>query len=232
MKARDLHSWDVTPAEAVEIQRRLAPLISREGAPRDVRLIAGTDISIGGQDGREGLAAVVVLTWPELKPVEQVVVRAEVRFPYVPGLLSFREIPTLLPALERLRATPDLLVVDGQGIAHPRRFGLAAHLGLLLDIPAIGCAKSRLTGWPRGTLDERRGARVPLIDRGETVGYAVRTRAGTSPVYVSTGHRIGADAAADWVVALAPKYRVPEPTRLADQVAAGKQVANQAIERI
>ena len=205
------------------IQRRLAPQVVREGNPEDVRLIAGTDISIGGA-GHEALAAVVVLRWPELVPVEQAVVRIEVGFPYVPGLLSFREIPALLPAFEQLRSTPDLIVVDGQGIAHPRRLGLAAHLGLVLDLPAIGCAKSRLTGRPAGELGDERGGRVPLVDRREVVGYALRTRAGTNPVYVSTGHRIGLDAAADWVLALAPRYRVPEPTRLAHQAAAGKDV--------
>ena len=227
MKPRDLHPWNVTPAEAIDIQRRLAPMVVRQGAPENVRLIAGSDISVGGRDDPDphGLAAVVVLRWPDLTPVEQSVVEARVTFPYVPGLLSFREIPVLLPALERLRSTPDLLVVDGQGIAHPRRLGLAAHLGILFDIPAIGCAKSRLTGWPQGDLPDERGARVPLIDRGEQVGYAVRTRPGTNPVFVSTGNRIDDGTAADWVAWLAPKYRVPEPTRLAHQAAAGKQIA-------
>ena len=225
MKALDLHPWDVTPPQAAVIQRRLARLVVREGAPHDVRLVAGTDISVGGGDGSPARAAVVVLRWPDMVPVEQAVVQVEVGFPYVPGLLSFREIPALIPAFDRLRHTPDLVVVDGQGIAHPRRVGLASHLGLVLDVPAIGCAKSRLTGWPQGELAGERGARVPLLDRGEVVGYALRTRAGTNPVYVSTGHRISREAAAGWVLALAPRYRLPEPTRLAHQAAAGKQVA-------
>jgi deoxyribonuclease V len=207
------------------IQRRLAPMVVREGEPQDVRYIAGTDISVGGRESGEGRAAVVVLRWPGLEPVEQAVVRAEVRFPYVPGLLSFREIPVLLPALTRLRHTPDLLVVDGQGIAHPRRFGLAAHLGLMLDLPAIGCAKSRLTGRPAGVLADERGAQTALVDRGEVVGHMVRTRAGTNPVYVSTGHRVAPQAAVEWVLALASRYRLPEPTRLAHQAAAGREVA-------
>ena len=219
----DAHAWDVTPAEAVEVQRRLAPRVVREGEPRDVRFVAGTDISVGS-GGVPARAAVVVLRWPELTPVEQSVIEIEVRFPYVPGLLSFREIPALLPAFGRLRTTPDLIVVDGQGIAHPRRLGLAAHLGLVLDLPTVGCAKSRLTGRPAGELGEARGERVALHDRGETVGYVLRTRAGTSPVYVSVGHRISLEAAASWVLALAPRYRLPEPTRLAHQAAAGKQV--------
>jgi deoxyribonuclease V len=222
-----LHPWDVAPSEAISIQRRLAPMVMREGRPENVRLIAGTDISVGGEapGGAPGRAAVVVLTWPDLEPVEQSVVEAQVAFPYVPGLLSFREIPVLAPALRALRNVPDLLVVDGQGIAHPRRLGLAAHLGLLLDLPAIGCAKSRLIGRPAGDLDSARGASVPLVDRGETVGVVLRTRKDTNPVYVSTGHQVSLDVAAEWVLALAPRFRLPEPTRLAHQAAAGKQVA-------
>ncbi len=218
----------MTPAEAAKIQRRLAPLVVREGDPSDVRLIAGTDISVGGRDGGPGRAAVVVLRWPDLVPVEQSVVETRVAFPYVPGLLSFREVPALIPALERLRNTPDLVVVDGQGIAHPRRFGLAAHLGVLLDLPTIGCAKSRLTGWPQGELGNERGARVLLVDQDEVVGCALRTRSGANPVYVSVGNRIGLDTACEWVLALAPRYRLPEPTRLADQAAAGKQIVRTA----
>lgn len=202
-------------------------MVVREGRPENVRLIAGTDISVGSDlpGGAPGRAAVVVLTWPNLEPVEQSVVEARVEFPYLPGLLSFREIPVLAPAFQRLRSRPDLLVADGQGIAHPRRLGLAAHLGLLLDLPAIGCAKSRLTGRPAAELDGERGARVSLVDRGETVGVALRTRKDTNPVYVSTGHKVSLDAAADWVLALATRYRLPEPTRLAHQAAAGTQIA-------
>lgn len=227
MNARELHRWDVTPEEAVAIQRRLAPLVVRDGAPSPVRLVAGADISIGNAR-TPARAAVVVLRWPDLAPVEQAVVETEVRFPYVPGLLSFREIPALLPAFARLRASADLIVVDGQGIAHPRRLGLAAHLGLLLDVPAIGCAKSRLTGDAEGTLGSERGARAPLRDRGEVVGTVLRTRGGTNPVYVSTGHRIGLEEATAWVLDLAPRFRLPEPTRLAHQAAAGKRVAPEA----
>ncbi len=222
-----MHRWDVSPREAVEIQRRLAPLVQRDGEPVGVRFVAGTDISAGGAGG-PARAAVVVVEWPSLTPVEQSVVEIQVSFPYVPGLLSFREIPALLPAFARLRTTPDLVVVDGQGIAHPRRLGLAAHLGLILDLPAIGCAKSRLTGRVEGELPEERGARAPLMDRGEVVGYVVRTRAGVSPVFVSLGHRISLEAAAGWIIALAPRYRLPEPTRLAHQAAAGKHLVERS----
>jgi deoxyribonuclease V len=225
VNSRALHEWDVGPAEAQAIQRRLAPLVVRTGTPEHVRFIAGTDISVGGRESGGGLAAVVVLRWPGLEPVEQVVVRAEVRFPYVPGLLSFRELPLLLPCFERLSTRPDLVIVDGQGIAHPRRFGIAAHLGLLLDLPTIGCAKSRLTGHPAGELAAEKGARVSLMDKGEVVGCALRTRAGTNPVFVSPGHRVGLAEAADWVLACTSRYRLPEPTRLAHQAAAGMQVA-------
>ena len=163
----------------------------------------------------------VVVEWPSLAPVEQATEQAEVTFPYIPGLLSFRELPLILPAFARLRTRPDLVVVDGQGIAHPRRFGIAAHLGVLLDLPAIGCAKSRLTGTPVGELGVQRGDRVALVDRGQVVGYELRTRAGVKPLYVSPGHRIGVEGAADWVLRLTAGYRLPEPTRLADRAAAG-----------
>lgn len=225
VRPADPSAWNVTPAEARAIQRKLAEDVIAVGDVADVRHVAGVDISVGPRGTNAGRAAVVVLAWPSLQPVEQAIERAEVRFPYVPGLLSFRELPLVLPAFARLRTRPDLVVVDGQGIAHPRRFGIAAHLGVLLDLPAIGCAKSRLTGWPREELEAEKGARVALIDRGECVGYVVRTRTGVKPVYVSPGHRIGAEAAADWIVRLTAGYRLPEPTRLAHQAAAGAVVA-------
>lgn len=190
-----------------------------------MRFVAGVDISVGARGSNRGRAAVVVLAYPSLETVEQAVEHAPVTFPYVPGLLSFRELPLILPAFARLRTRPDLVVVDGQGIAHPRRFGIAAHLGLLLDLPAIGCAKSRLTGVPAAPLAEERGARVPLLDRGEVVGYLLRSRERVKPLWVSAGHRIGNEAAADWVLRLCTRYRLPEPTRLAHQAAAGVQVA-------
>ena len=221
----DPHTWDVTPSEARALQRQLAGRVIATGDVTDVRYVAGVDISVGTRGSNAGRAAVVVLEWPSLSPVEQAIERAEVRFPYVPGLLSFRELPLVLPAFARLQRRPDLVIVDGQGIAHPRRFGIAAHLGVLLDLPSIGCAKSRLTGFPDGALGEERGARVPLRDRGEVVGYEVRSRAGIKPLYVSPGHRIGHLEAVEWVLRLTAGYRLPEPTRLAHQAAAGAQVA-------
>jgi deoxyribonuclease V len=160
----------------------------------------------------------VLLAYPSLDEVERITVETPVRFPYVPGLLSFRETPVLIAAFEHLPEKPDLLLVDGHGFAHPRRFGFACHIGLLLDTPTVGVAKSRLIG-AHGSLAPPRGSRADLTDAGDVVGSLVRTRGGVRPVYVSIGHRIALSAAERWVVACARGYRVPEPTRLADRIA-------------
>jgi len=220
MGIRDLHPWNVSPAEAMAIQKRLAAQVVPEGAPQDVLVVAGADISVGGGRGR---GAVVLLSYPELQPLEQQVVEAELAFPYVPGLLAFREVPVLAEAFRRLSQRPDLLLVDGQGLAHPRRFGIACHLGLLLDVPTIGCAKSRLMG-DHGPLADEVGSRVELRDGPEVLGLVLRTRAGVSPVYVSVGHRIGLNDATEWVLRLCRGYRLPEPARLAHQAASGQIV--------
>ncbi|MGE0543038.1 MAG: deoxyribonuclease V [Dehalococcoidia bacterium] len=225
MTSSTSHAWDYSPPEARALQQQLAGHVVVGGDVTDVQYVAGVDISVGARGSNAGRAAVVVLEWPSLRAVEQSIELAEVRFPYIPGLLSFRELPLILPAFTRLSRTPDLVVVDGQGIAHPRRFGIAAHLGVLLDLPTIGCAKSRLTGRPEGDLGAEKGARVPLIDRGSCVGYEVRSRNGVKPLYISPGHRIGAEAAVEWVLRLTTKYRLPEPTRLAHQAAAGAAIA-------
>lgn len=224
MKLQAPHEWNVSPTEARAIQERLRDSVIAAGEPEQVRLVAGVDISVGGP-GHDGRAAVVVLKYPELQPIEQSVMTAAVTFPYVPGLLSFREIPVLIPAFERLQHTPDLVVVDGQGMAHPRRFGLASHLGLLLGLPTIGCAKSRLTG-RFVEPDEQAGSVSPLLDGGgERIGAVVRTRTGVKPVFISVGDRIGLDAAVAWVLRLTRGLRLPEPTRLAHRAAAGERVA-------
>ena len=201
----------MTPREAAELQLRLRGRVIRAGSVRP-RLVAGVDVSVKGDVAR---AAVVILR--DLEPVEEVAVERRVGFPYVPGLLSFRELPPLLAAWKRVKTVPDVLIVDGQGYAHPRRFGLACHLGVLLDLPAIGCAKSRLIGEhedpPPG-----RGAWTPLVDGGEVIGAALRTRHGRNVVYVSIGHRVTLAAAIRVVLACAPRYRLPEPQRLADQL--------------
>jgi deoxyribonuclease V len=201
-----------TVAEARDVQERLRDRVIRKGSPR-WKLVAGVDASYRGDLGR---AAVVVLD-REFRLVEEAVAHGPISFPYVPGYLSFREIPLLLTAWSRLRAKPDLVIVDGQGLAHPRRLGVASHLGVVLDLPTIGCAKSRLIG----TYDEpapARGARSPLKDGKETIGAALRTRTGTNVVYVSTGHRVSLAAAVTAVLACATRYRLPEPQRLADQL--------------
>lgn len=224
VRVRQLHPWDLTPAEAIALQSRLAPLVVREGEPANVRLVAAADVAfVDHPKGRRpalARAAVVIVTYPELETVERRIAQVPVAFPYVPGLLSFREIPALARAFESLEARPDLLLVDGQGYAHPRRFGLACHLGLLLGVPTIGCAKSRLCGQhdPPGA---EAGCRAPLIDDGETIGLALRTRSGVAPVYVSVGHRISLEAAAEWVLRLCRGYRLPEPLRLADRASKG-----------
>ncbi len=216
----DLHPWDVSPKEAVAIQRRLAGQVVREGDQEDVRRIAGADISVDRTRGR-GTGAVVVLSYPELAVLEVVVAEAPLTFPYVPGLLSFREAPVLREAFRKLTEPFDLLLVDGQGVAHPRRFGLACHLGLLLDVPAIGCAKSRLVG-EHATPGEAAGSRTDLIDNGEVIGGVLRTRTAVKPLFVSSGHRIGQKEAEAWVLRCCRGLRLPEPTRLADKAAGGR----------
>ena len=162
----------------------------------------------------------MVLKYPELRLVETEVVSGEVDFPYIAGLLSFREAPLTLAACERLSITPDLILVDGQGIAHPRRFGLASHLGLFLDMPTIGCAKSRLCGRHKEPAEEP-GSYAEVVDRGETIGVALRTKTGANPVYVSIGHRVDLEAAIYWVLECCRGFRLPEPCRLAHLAAGG-----------
>ncbi len=212
-----LHAWDLTVAEARETQARLAATVSRTGVVGEPRFIAGVDVSVS-RERRLATGAVVVLEYPALAPVEVRVIGGSLGFPYVPGLLSFREARHILAACEMLETRPDLVIVDGQGIAHPRRIGLASHLGLFLDTPTIGCAKSRLCG----RHDEpgvEPGSVADLVDDGETVGAVLRTRAGVKPVYVSVGHRIDLAQAVRWVLECCRGYRLPEPTRLAHQAA-------------
>jgi len=219
VKVERLHTWQVSTTEALDIQRRLAGQISRSNEVDTPHFIAGVDISTGkAQSMARG--AVVVLSYPELRLVEAQVIEGELGFPYVPGLLSFRESPLILAACEKLATTPDLIMVDGQGIAHPRRMGLASHLGLLLDTPAIGCAKSLLCGRHEMTGEEP-GSYAEIIDRGETIGAALRTKTGTKPIYVSIGHKIDLQTAIHWVLECCQGYRLPEPTRLAHLAAGG-----------
>ncbi|PWH17729.1 MAG: deoxyribonuclease V [Ardenticatenia bacterium] len=202
--------------EAVALQQRLRQQVVCDDRFEAVHCVAGVDVSVERQ-GDLGHAAVVVLHLLDMQVEEQVVVSAPVRFPYVPGLLGFREVPIVLEALNRLQRLPDVLLCDGQGTAHPRRFGLACHLGLLADIPSIGVAKSRLCGHHAPVADER-GAWVPLYDGAEVIGAVLRSRPGTKPLYVSPGHRVSLRSAIELVLRCVTHYRLPEPTRLAHQL--------------
>ena len=220
MRVKKLHGWQVSIAEALDIQRKLVAQVSRTSEVAAPHFIAGADISVQKEQGL-ATGAVVVLSYPELKLVETKVVNGKLDFPYVPGLLSFRESPLTLAACERLTVTPDLILVDGQGIAHPRRMGLASHLGLFLDTPTIGCAKSLLCG-SHEIPGVEPGSYAEVVDRGEIIGAALRTRFGVKPIYVSIGHKVDLQTAIHWVLECCRGYRLPEPTRLAHLAAGGK----------
>ena len=205
--------WDLSPAEAIAVQRELASRVRCEDDFPPPRLIAGVDVSTS-RGSEIGYAAIVVLSVPDLTIVEVSEAQMPLPMPYIPGLLSFREVPVALAAYSRLSKEPDLLMVDGQGRAHPRRFGIACHLGVLLDKPAIGCAKSILVGHHEDVALER-GSTAPLVHRHEVVGVAVRTKTKINPVFVSCGHRIALETAVRWVLDCGRGYRLPEPTRQA-----------------
>ncbi len=219
LQDRPLHRWDVSPADARAIQERLRSRVSERGRVGSVRTVAGVDVGFD-DGGRTARAAVAVLAYPGLRLVARAVARRPAKFPYVPGLLSFRELPVVLEALGRLPEPPDVVLCDGQGRAHPRRFGLACHLGVWTGWPTIGVAKSLLTG-SHGALPPERGARVPLMDGDEVIGAVLRTRDGVRPVYVSVGHRVSLDAAVRLVLRCTPRYRLPETTRWAHRLASG-----------
>ncbi|MCI0393518.1 MAG: deoxyribonuclease V [Chloroflexi bacterium] len=211
------HPWDVTQQEAIAIQQRLRRAVITEDRLGPVRYVAGVDVGFE-ENNTITRAAVAVLSFPDLALQEQALARRPTTFPYIPGLLSFRETPAVLEALAQLTIRPDLLLCDGQGLAHPRRLGIACHLGLLSDIPSIGVAKSLLVGRHEPLADER-GRWQPLRDRGEVVGAVLRTRAGVAPIYVSIGHRISLETALKYVMRCTPKYRLPETTRQAHRLA-------------
>ncbi len=212
--------WPRSVDEARAIQTSLRERV----VPRDrlgrVRRVAGVDAAYD-RAAQRTRGAVAVLAFPSLEPVEERVAERGTRFPYVPGYLAFREAPALLAALRRLKKAPDLILCDGQGLAHPRRFGLACHLGVLLDVPTIGVAKSRLVG-RHAPVPRERGAWVELLDGEEPIGAVVRTRDGVRPLYVSVGHRVSLRTAVAWVLRCAPRYRLPEPCRRAHRLASGR----------
>ena len=211
------HPWNVSVAEARDIQNRLSPLVVTQGRLPKVRYVAGVDVSV---KNNRSVAAFVVLRYADLQIADVATSDQTTPFPYIPGLLSFREIPAIISAFEKLQVKPDLILVDGQGLAHPRRFGLASHLGILLDIPTIGCAKTRFIGTHEEPAAEA-GCYTDLWDGEELIGAVLRTRENVKPLYISTGHKIGLPPALDRVLECCIGYRLPEPTRLAHQAAGG-----------
>jgi deoxyribonuclease V len=225
VEVKRLHDWQVSPAQARDIQRRLAGEVSRVSEVTSPHFIAGVDISAPRERG-VATGAVVVLSYPDLRLVETRVVSGRLEFPYVPGLLSFREAPLTLATCGELSVVPDLFLVDGQGVAHPRRLGLASHLGLFLDKPTIGCAKSLLCG-SCGIPGEEPGSYAEIVDRGEVIGVILRTKLGVKPVYVSIGHKIDLKSAIQWVLNCGRGHRLPEPARLAHLAAGGNLAPGQ-----
>ncbi|MDE2659803.1 MAG: deoxyribonuclease V [Acidobacteriota bacterium] len=211
------HPWDVSPRRAGAIQRELAARVERETPARfQPAVVAGLDAAFP-TGGKECVAAAVAWSVRERRVLEERVVRRPLTFPYVPGLLSFREAPAVLAALAELETPADALLCDGHGLAHPRRFGLACHLGVLTGIPAVGCAKSVLVGAP-GQVADSRGSQGPLEHRGERIGTVLRTRDRVRPVFVSIGHRMDLESAVELVLACAIGFRLPEPIRRADRL--------------
>lgn len=220
MHVRALHRWNLLPAEAIAVQQSLRDQLVTCNELRRVRAVAGVDISTAR--GRAH-AAVVVLRFPELEPLEAAEADLPLTFPYIPGLLAFREAPAILAAVQGLHIEPDLFIFDGQGLAHPRRMGIASHVGLILDKPSIGCAKSLLCGHCE-PLGPAVGDYAELMDKGEVIGAAVRTREGTKSVYVSIGHKVDLATAVSYVLRCCRGYRLPETTRWAHRVAGGAKL--------
>jgi deoxyribonuclease V len=220
-------SWPTNIEDAQRIQQQLRQLVVLEDSDGPIQTVAGVDAGYVGDQAR---AVVVVLAFPSLAPLDYAVALRPAPIAYIPGFLSFREGPAVLAALEGLRVRPDMLIFDGQGIAHPRRLGIASHIGVLTDTPSIGCAKSLLVG-RFGDLPDERGAWVPLRDRGETIGAALRTRAGTRPVFISAGHRVSLERSIALVMACTTRYRLPETTRAADGLASHGRIPAIALEQ-
>lgn len=214
------HSWNLTPNQAIALQQKLRGRVELADRLTPIKLVAGVDVGFL-KDGAVTRAAIAVLDYETLVLREHAIALCPTTFPYVPGLLSFREIPAIVQAYRRLRHKPDLIICDGQGYAHPRRFGLACHLGVYLDLPSIGVAKTLFVG-THATLGRKRGSSSALIDKGEIVGAALRTRAGVKPVYISIGHRVSLATAVAIALRCSPKYRLPETTRWAHKLASAK----------
>lgn len=214
MKFSPLHSWNLSPKEAIALQKELAKhIVLHDSVPVAPRVVAGVDVSYA-KIAKQFHAAVVLLDYDSMEILETAAASGDVNFPYVPGLLSFRELPILLQAFRKLKTVPNVILVDAQGIAHPRRLGLASHLGLWLDLPTIGCAKSRLCGECEEPAPEK-GAWTSLRDGGETIGRLLRTKNRVRPLYISPGHKIDCRRSAEIVLQCGRGYRLPEPTRQA-----------------
>jgi len=213
------HGWKADISRVKDLQRQLAKQVISRGEIKAPRYIVGVDMAAGRAD-TGARAAAVVLSYPELKIAEVETVTGRLEMPYIPGLLSFRELPLILAACHKLSDRPDLIMVDGQGVAHPRRLGLASHLGIILDIPTIGCAKSRLCGSCSLPAEEE-GSHTQLTDKDGIIGAVLRTKSGVKPLYISTGHKISLDSAIYWVMQCCRGYRLPQPTRLAHLAAGG-----------
>ncbi|MHC4601893.1 MAG: deoxyribonuclease V [Planctomycetota bacterium] len=216
MKTKNLHNWNLSYSQAASLQKRIASKVQFISLKKTPKLITGIDCAFS-KDGKKIIAAVVMLKLPDFESVETTSALRKVPFPYIPGLLSFREAPVCIAAVEKLKTEPDIFIIDGQGIAHPRRLGLAAHLGLFFDRPTIGCAKSRLTGTFKEPSPEK-GVSSPLKDKDEVIGAVVRTRTNVKPVFVSVGHKCLLKDAVKITLDCTTKYRLPEPTRLAHQL--------------
>jgi deoxyribonuclease V len=218
MNIKPLHDWNLSPREAIELQKQLAfEVVQADDFEKPIKTVAGIDLGYDAKNDTSR-AVCVVLKFPELELIESAEALLPIQFPYVPGLLSLRETPVAIKALEKLKVTPDLILCDGQGIAHPRRFGIACHIGLLADVPTIGVAKSILVG-KFENLGLTRGSVASLIHKNQEIGMVLRTKDNVQPVYVSVGHRISLETAVKYVLECAPKYRLPETTRLADKLA-------------
>ncbi|AFY55131.1 deoxyinosine 3'endonuclease (endonuclease V) [Rivularia sp. PCC 7116] len=221
MNIKQRHDWNLTTSEAKAIQEELRKeVITEDKFEQPIKYVAGVDMGFEA-DGTISRAAVAVLSFPDLQLQEQSIAKRETSFPYIPGFLSFREIPAVIDALQKINKTPDIILCDGQGIAHPRRMGIASHLGVILDIPTIGVAKSWLIGDYK-EVSQKKGSWQPLIHKNETIGAVLRTRSNVKPVYVSSGHRISLPTAIDYVLRCTPKYRLPETTRIADKLASNR----------
>ena len=216
MNINQIHGWNLTYSQAISLQKELAGRVKHQKIRIKPKTIAGLDCAFS-KDGKRIIAAVIVLRFGDFELIETVHATRKVTFPYIPGLLSFREAPVCIAAAKKLKNVPDVFMIDGQGIAHPRRLGLAAHLGLFFDKPAIGCAKSRLTGQFDEPLQEK-GSSASLKDKDEIIGSVLRTRTNVKPVFVSVGNKCLLEDAIEITLACAIKYRLPEPTRLAHQL--------------